>query len=138
MDRIDIQGTTKTQLVTSLNVFSYWIINQPKTVLYNQKILRWSKEVTAKNIVTVRVMLKRRNYFASYNVLKDCNNETCQKHLKKVVEIKGTTYYSHKRRKTKKRERLSPQDKNKISKDIFYLRQVILEVKKCYKIYCVI
>ena len=138
MDRIDIEGTTKTQLVTSLNVFSYWVINQPKTFLQNQNILRWSKEVTANNIVTVRVMLKRRNYFSSYKVLKDWNNETCQKHLKKVVEIKGTTYYSRKRRKTKKRERLSPQDKNKISKDIFYLRQVILEVKKCYKIYCVI
>ena len=50
MGRIDIEGATGMQLLTSLNVFSNWMLSQSKTVLDGQNYLRWSPEVVSKNI----------------------------------------------------------------------------------------
>ena len=39
MERSDIESSTRMQLVTSLNIFSYRMIIQSKTVFYGQKKL---------------------------------------------------------------------------------------------------
>ena len=42
MGKTDSEGAGGTQLVTSLNIFSTWMMSQPKTVLDGQKKLCWS------------------------------------------------------------------------------------------------
>ena len=61
IDKNDIYGASRTQLVTSLHIFSTWMISQLKKVLYVQKKLRWSLEFMLKTIGTFCVMLERKN-----------------------------------------------------------------------------
>ena len=58
MDKNDIEGAIGTQLATSLNFFSTWMLIQPKKVLGVQKTLHWITEVTSKTTGTVCVMLE--------------------------------------------------------------------------------
>ena len=41
-ERSDIESKTGTQFVTTLNIFSFWILSQPKTIYYGKKKLCWS------------------------------------------------------------------------------------------------
>ena len=75
MEKNDIKGASEAQLVTSLNVFSAWMMSQQKTVLYGQKELCWSPESMFKTIGTFCVMLERKKYFSSCKVLKDWRYE---------------------------------------------------------------
>ena len=42
MEKNDIESSSGTQLLTSLNIFSTWAMSQPKTVFDGQKKLYWS------------------------------------------------------------------------------------------------
>ena len=65
MNRYDIKSETGTKLVTSLNVFSYWIINQSKTFLYGQNNIHCSPEVMSKTIGIVCVILEMEKFISS-------------------------------------------------------------------------
>ena len=64
-EKNDIEGASGTQLVTSLNIFSTWILNESETVLFFQKKLCWNTRLMSKTIGTFCVMLERKQYFAS-------------------------------------------------------------------------
>ena len=53
----NIEGSSGTQLVTSLNVFSTWMLSKLKTVLYGQKNLCWIPEFMLKTIETSCVIM---------------------------------------------------------------------------------
>ena len=55
-----IKGASGAQLVTSLDIFSTWILIQTNTVLDGQNNLCWSPEFMLKNIGTFCVMLERK------------------------------------------------------------------------------
>ena len=52
-----IVGKTMMELVITLNVFSYFMMNKPNEVLDGKKKLLWSLYVTANIIGTVYLML---------------------------------------------------------------------------------
>ena len=62
-EKNDIQGASGAQLVTSLNIFSTWMLSQSNKVLDGQKKLCWSPEFMSKTIGTFCVMLERKKTF---------------------------------------------------------------------------
>ena len=66
MEKHDIEVASGMQLVTSLNVFSTWMLTQFLTVLDGQKKLLRGQELISNTIGTVCVMLEKKKYFTFY------------------------------------------------------------------------
>ena len=56
MEKNDIKGVTWTQLVTSLIIFSTWMLCQSNTALDGKKSIYWSTEVISNTIGTVFIL----------------------------------------------------------------------------------
>ena len=81
-----------THIEISITVFSTWILSEPKKYLDGKKRSHWIPEFISKAILKINVMLEKKQYFASYKVLKDWKYETWMKNLKIVYIMKTSSY----------------------------------------------